>query len=231
MVAALADDSANGFKGGAADPAPCPGLQATQDLPVTARIRADSRNGGTFVLAELPSQSDEVFGIHADTSTHFTDGKKPLGIFADMEITELQTVIRRRLVETGNSQRRAALEGNLSPDTVRNVLAGHMPRLDRALQIFNALHRVLHRAPRRLLPICIPSSRHRRASVPKRRGDRGRHGAPTWCAWRCRWVATRFRRTAAPLTATLSCTATRATPFTWPSGATGCAATGCERTA
>ena len=76
MVAALADDSANGFKGGAADPAPCSGLQATQDLPVTARIRADSRNGGTFVLAELPSQSDEVFGIHADTSTHFTDGKK-----------------------------------------------------------------------------------------------------------------------------------------------------------
>ena len=56
-----------------------------------------------------------------------------------MNINDLQTMIRRRLVETGTSQHRAALDANLPEDAIRNILTGHMPRLDRAAEVFNAL--------------------------------------------------------------------------------------------
>jgi len=48
-------------------------------------------------------------------------------------------MIRGRLVETGISQHRIALQNNLPQDAVRNVLGGHIPRLDRADEICRAL--------------------------------------------------------------------------------------------
>ena len=61
-----------------------------------------------------------------------------------MDIVEFQAIVRQRLEETGLSQHRVAREANLPPDAIRNVLAGHMPRLDRAEDICRVLNIPFH---------------------------------------------------------------------------------------
>ena len=56
-----------------------------------------------------------------------------------MIIDVLQAAIHARLHEIGISQHRAALDANLPQDAIRHVLAGHIPRIDRAEQIAKAL--------------------------------------------------------------------------------------------
>ena len=69
-----------------------------------------------------------------------------------MEFSDLQVLIRRRLAEAGSSQHRAALESNLPQDAIRNVLAGHVPRFDRAVEICRALDIPFHIGPSRSPP-------------------------------------------------------------------------------
>ena len=76
-----------------------------------------------------------------------------------MDLSCLQALIRHRLAEVGSSQHRAALENNLPQDAIRNVLAGHVPRLDRAAEICRVLDIPFHIGPPR-----SPSGLHSDAS-------------------------------------------------------------------
>lgn len=66
------------------------------------------------------------------------------GKFTEVDIVEFQAIVRQRLEETGLSQHRVAREANLPQDAIRNVLAGHMPRLDRAEDICRVLDIPFH---------------------------------------------------------------------------------------
>ena len=56
-----------------------------------------------------------------------------------MDAGAFPETVRRRLAKTGLTQHRAAIDHDLPPDAIRSVLDGHIPRLDRAAAICDAL--------------------------------------------------------------------------------------------
>lgn len=66
-----------------------------------------------------------------------------------MDANAFPGIIRRRLVQTGQSQHRAALDHGLPQDSIRSVLDGHVPGLDRAAAICRALDLELYIGPPR----------------------------------------------------------------------------------
>ena len=84
-----------------------------------------------------------------------------------MEFSELQALIRRRLAEVGSSQHRVALKNNLPQDAIRNVLAGHVPRLDRAAEICQALDIPFRIGPPRTPSHLKSEARHSDADPPE----------------------------------------------------------------
>ena len=61
-----------------------------------------------------------------------------------MDPAEFANIVRSRLAETGQSPYRAAVAHRLPRDAVRYVLSGRIPRLDRVVQICEALGLELH---------------------------------------------------------------------------------------
>ena len=77
------------------------------------------------------------------------------GIFPDMRPEEFRAVVHRCLAESSRSQHRVALDNHLPQDAIRSVLSGHVPRLDRAAEICQALDLEFYVGPPR--PCEVPS--------------------------------------------------------------------------
>ena len=69
-----------------------------------------------------------------------------------MDPAEFARIVRSRLDEIGQSPYRAAVSHRLPRDAIRYVLSGRMPRLDRALEICEALDLEFYVGPPRPPP-------------------------------------------------------------------------------
>ena len=92
--------------------------------------------------------------VHTETADHGRDpGHPPSALRGDIlpgvATVDFPEAIRRRLAETGQTQYRAALNGGLPQDSIRWVLIGHVPRLNRVEQICRALGLELYIGPPR----------------------------------------------------------------------------------
>lgn len=56
-----------------------------------------------------------------------------------MRVEDFAAIVRRELVDTNQSAHGAAKSHDLPEDAIRSVLDGHAPRLDRLIEICNAL--------------------------------------------------------------------------------------------
>ena len=56
-----------------------------------------------------------------------------------MRVEDFESIIRKRLADTNQSPHGAAKTHGLPQDAIRSVLDGHVPRLDRVIDICDAL--------------------------------------------------------------------------------------------
>ena len=56
-----------------------------------------------------------------------------------MQVKDFAAIVRRELADTNQSAHGAAKSHDLPEDAIRSVLDGHAPRLDRLIEICNAL--------------------------------------------------------------------------------------------
>ena len=73
-------------------------------------------------------------------------------ILCRMDPAEFARIVRSRLEEIGQSPYRAAVSHRLPRDSIRYVLSGRMPRLDRVAQICDALGLEFYVGPQRPIP-------------------------------------------------------------------------------
>ena len=71
------------------------------------------------------------------------------GILSSVATIDFAEMVRRRLAENGQSKYGAAVNSGLPQDAIRNVLNGHIPRLNRVEQICRAISLELYIGPPR----------------------------------------------------------------------------------